>query len=149
MQRSEALHALSRGTIALLLLGGVSCSGGGPAALNPVKGKLLYKDQPIGGAVVSFHPTGGGDALAARPVGMTKEDGTFSLTTGQAEGAPAGEYVVTVVWPGEAGGKKKVMSTAPPETVDRLQGAYANRDTSSIKAEVKKGENQLEPFHLK
>jgi hypothetical protein len=72
------------------------------------------------------------------------------LTTGQKEGAPAGEYVVTVICSEEVGPRdKKVISTAPPETRDRLQGAYTNAAKSELKAEIKNGVNQLEPFHLK
>lgn len=126
----------------------LSCSGGG--GLNPVQGKVLYKNQPIQGALVSFHPKGPSDLTTHRSVGATREDGSFTLTTGQSEGAPAGEYVVTVIWSAEVAPKNpKVISTAPPETFDRLGGAYSNPATSTIKVEIKKGVNQLEPFHLK
>jgi hypothetical protein len=125
-------------------LGCLSCSGG--AALNPVHGKVLYKDQPAGGAVVTFHPEGGTSVTAIPTVGRTNEDGTFTLTTGDKEGAPAGTYVVTVIWPEEV--KPKGITTAPPESRDRLQGKYAEARGSALKVEIKKGDNQLEPFRL-
>jgi hypothetical protein len=122
------------------------CGGG----LNPVQGTVLYKNQPLKGALVTFHPKGVNEITAVRPVGLTDEDGTFRLTTGQKEGAPAGEYVVTVICSEEIAPRdKKVISTAPPETRDRFQGAYANAATSKLKAEIKNGANQLQPFDLK
>jgi hypothetical protein len=128
-------------------LGCLSCSGGDP--LNPVRGQVLYKNEPLKGALVTFHPKGANAVTAVRPVGLTGEDGTFTLTTGQKEGAPAGEYVVTVICSEAvkppAG---KGFSTAPPETRDRLKGAYADREKSTLKVEIKKGNNQLEPFPL-
>ena len=66
----------------------LSCSS--DSGLQPVQGKVLYKNQPIAGALVTFHPKGATDVRTLRPVGMTKEDGTFTLTTGDKEGAPAG-----------------------------------------------------------
>jgi hypothetical protein len=127
----------------------LSCSGG--SGLNPVQGTVLYKDQPLKGAVVTFHPKGADDITAIRPVGLTKEDGTFTVTTGQNEGAPAGEYIVTFICSEVVGikGDKQAFSTAPPETQDMFQGAFADRQTSSFKVEIKKGPNQLEPFQLK
>src|SRR5947209_5994423 len=76
-----------------------SCSGG-CASLNPVQGKILYKGQPLKGAVLTFHPKGGGKNITVDPpIGTSGEDGSFRLTTGNKEGAPAGEYVVTLICP--------------------------------------------------
>jgi hypothetical protein len=111
---------------------------------------LFYKNQPMQGALVTFHPKGADDLRTIRPVGLVKEDGTFALMTGQQSGAPAGEYVVTVIWSEEVTPRgKKGFSTEPPDSQDRLRGAYANQATSTLRAEIKKGANQLEPFHLK
>ena len=141
--------SVARWLLALLVgLGCLSCSGN--AGPNPVQGKVLYKDQPLKGVLVTFHPKAGADLTTHLPVGLTKDDGTFTLTTGQNEGAPAGEYVVTFLCSEEVETKgKKALSTAPPETQDRFQGAYANRATSTFLVEIKKGANQLEPFRLK
>jgi hypothetical protein len=122
----------------------LSCSGG--SALNPVHGKVLYKNQPLKGALVTFHPKGPTDINTVRPVGLTGEDGTFNVTTANKEGAPAGEYVVTLICSEQV--KKKAVGTEPPETRDRFGGTYARQDASKIKVEIKKGVNQLEPFNL-
>ena|SRR5437870_4668233 len=127
---------------------GLSCTH--DSGLHPVQGKVFYKDQPLGGVLVTFHPKGASDIRTVRPVGLTREDGTFTLTTGQQEGAPAGEYVVTFICSETVvpKGGAKVISSAPPETKDRFQGAYSNLETSTFKIEIKKGPNQLEPFRL-
>jgi hypothetical protein len=138
----------------------LSCSGG--PKLNPVKGKVLYKGNPIAGAVVVFHLKGADDLKAVPPTGVTRdvpkveteeglvlseEYGTFTLTTGQKEGAPAGEYVVTITWP-KPNREEGKMSITPIETSDQLKGAYAN-PAKGFKVEIKNGDNQLEPFNLK
>jgi hypothetical protein len=134
----------------LLALCCLSCSRGG--ALHPVRGKVLYKNQPIAGVVVTFHPKLE-DMHTLLPVGQTKEDGTFTLRTGPNEGAPAGEYVITFIHPQQAEpqGKKKGMTMTmqrfTPE--DRFKGVYAQRSSSKFWAEIRTGTNELEPFQLK
>lgn len=124
-------------------------SGGG--AFEPVQGKVFYQNQPLHGAVVTFHPKGGAkDLRIARPIGLTGEDGTFTLTTEKHEGAPAGEYVVTVICPQPVAPKSRIgFSTEPPDSRDRFRGAYANPAKSQLKVVIKNGANQLEPFRLK
>src|SRR5262249_11617132 len=126
-----------------------SCSRG--PALNPVQGKVIYKDQPLKGAVVTFHPKEGDKYHTVRPVGLTNEDGTFTLKTGEKDGAPAGEYVVTFICSEltDAPAGTKIITTGAPETRDRLEGAYANAATSNLKITIRSGNNQLEPFQLK
>ncbi len=132
--------------VGLFSLTGLSCSGGG---LNPVEGKVIYKGQPLDGALVSFHPKGQTDFRTVSSVGYTKNDGTFTLTTGPKDGAPAGEYVVTITCSREVKRAGNGISTSLPETEDTLQGAYSNRDRSQIHVTVKSGKNKLEPFDLK
>jgi hypothetical protein len=145
----KPLSHLSHGLLGLLLL--LPCGCGSGSALNPVKGKVTFKNEPLKGAVVTFHPKGATDVKTIRPVGLTDEKGEFTLTSGQKEGAMAGEYVVTIICSEEVTpkGGKKVISTGPPETRDRLQGAYAEHTKSTLNVEVKPGPNQLEPFVLK
>ena len=78
------------------------------------------------------------------------EQGKFTLHTGNYEGAPAGDYDVTVIKSVtlDGGAKGKQISTAPPETTDALKGAYADKSKSGLRANVKEGANKLEPFRL-
>jgi hypothetical protein len=130
-------------------LGCLACSGG--ERLNSVQGKVLHKNKPAAGILVTFHPTGANQITAVRPVGTTGEDGTFTLTTGTKDGALAGSYVVTLVWPKEMAPRKKEkgpISRERSETRDRLDGAYANPKKSAFKVQIKEGINQLDPFQL-
>jgi hypothetical protein len=133
---------------ALLSLVSVSCSGSSET-LYPVQGKVLHNNQPLAGALVSFHPKSGSDVKTMIPTGLTKEDGTFTVATGDKPGAPAGEYVVTIICSEEIKPKAGQISTGPPDTQDRLKGAFADKASSRITVEIKKGNNQLEPFELK
>jgi hypothetical protein len=126
----------------------LSCSG--QAKLNPVQGKVIYKDKPLAGAVVTFHLKGGDPIKDTPATGLTKEDGTFTVTTGQKEGARAGEYVVTIIASAPVKERKEgEITMAPPETKDRLNGAYANKDRSKLTAQIKDGPNEVPPFVLK
>lgn len=129
------------------LIGLVGCSGSDK--LNPVTGTVHHKDKPLAGALVTFHPKGPVDFKSIPSTGLTKDDGTFSLTTGDKAGAPAGEYLVTIICSETVAGKPGVISTGPPDSKDRLNGAYANKDASKIAVIVKPGENRLDPFQLK
>ncbi len=121
------------------------------SALAPVEGKVLVKDQPAEGVLVTFHPKDPPDPVTAtRPVGRTGADGTFTLSSGAKEGVAPGEYVVTFIWPKETRPRAPgtiVMGT--PETRDDFDGAYVDALKSSFKVEVKAGPNKLQPFVLK
>jgi hypothetical protein len=109
----------------------------------------MYKNKPVDGATVSFHLVGGG-LTSAVPAAQTDDDGTFTLQTGMKEGAPAGEYIVTVIWPKvvEPKGKPRIRMGEKPETVDRFKGAYASVDRSKIKLEVKSSSSMLPTINL-
>ena len=124
----------------------LACSG--RESLQDVRGQVLFQKQPGKGVLVTFHPK---DATitVVRPTGFTDDAGRFNLTTGDKPGARPGEYTVTFIWPEEVVDKaKKTISTEPPDSRDRLNGAYADPQKSSFKVEIKKGPNELEPFHL-
>jgi hypothetical protein len=115
--------------------------------LNPVHGKVIYEGMPLAGALVSFHPE---DDKQEPATGFTKEDGTFSVVTGDVEGAREGTYRITVMCQVPVKVKKEGMSFGgTEETEDRLKGAYANRGKSPFTVAIKDGPNQLEPFDLK
>jgi hypothetical protein len=123
--------------VAALLI--ASC-GGGPK-LYPVRGKVLYLDQPAEGATVVFQPVNSGPD-SAMPSGTVGADGMFTLRTHpHGEGAPAGEYVVVVTWlPPNA----REFETPP----NKLPGKYSSPTDSPLRATVKPGTNELEPFRL-
>lgn len=110
--------------------------------LQPASGKLLINGEAAEGASLIFAPASGADfdARGTRPKGTVGSDGTFRLTTYQAnDGIPVGEYQVGVIWLGE------------PESDlawDKLGGRLADPMQTGLTVTVVEGENQFEPFTL-
>jgi hypothetical protein len=129
--------------IALVVLGlaGASCGPKGPK-LHPVRGKVLYLDKAPEGATIVFQPTGNPAPDAPKPSGVVAADGTFTLKTyPHGEGAPAGDYAVLITWlPPDA------RSLENP--VNKLPARYADPSSPQLKATVKEGPNEIEPFKL-
>src|SRR5262245_25757066 len=103
-----ALAPLSAGCLLL-----ASCGPGRPP-VYPVRGQILDGDnKPAADALVIFHPVNPAPAGAPKPTGRTDERGHFTLTThDKGDGAPEGEYAVTVEWRLP---KKGPFDPAPPD----------------------------------
>ena len=89
--------------------------------------------------------------LAKEKSSRRMRDGFFSLKTYVLhDGAPAGDYMVTVEWPGDDPGVP--VDRDDPEYVpfgpDRLKGRYADPESSGFRATVIEGRNQVGPFEL-
>jgi hypothetical protein len=110
----------------------------------PVHGTVLYQGKPAVGAEVAFHPVGEVSAKALCPSGTVDKDGHFSLCTHEGgDGAPAGEYAVTIVW-----------LSPPPRNMpdepgpDRLNGRFNNQSRPAWRIQVKSQPNELPLFQL-
>jgi hypothetical protein len=112
-----------------LLLAGC---GGAREPLYPVHGKVLdAQERPATGALVIFNPLDQDRIGVSKPVGRVAEDGEFRLTTyTEEDGAPSGEYAVTILWPGE---KKAPFAPAAP---DQLKGTYADPKSPKLRFTV-------------
>jgi hypothetical protein len=111
--------------------------GSGQKPAVPVQGQLFYKNsQPTAGAVVVFHPIPADPSpTAIKPTGEVQVDGSFTLTTYKADdGAPAGEYAVTVFWLEKKAGPK--LGEDRGLAKDRLDGRYNSATTTRLKASV-------------
>lgn len=113
-------------------------------AVHPVQGKVFVQKKPAVRAFVLFVPLNEpANSTDPRPHAEVKEDGSFALSTyGDDDGAPPGEYVVTIIWPGRA------IADAQEDVDDRLYGRYADPKRSKLRATVKEGKNELDPFQL-
>jgi hypothetical protein len=111
--------------------------------VNPVSGQVFVNGQPATNATVIFYPQNQGEAKAY-PNAIVEADGSFKLTTfNKEDGAPEGEYTVTIVW---SDSRREEGETI--EGPDKLQGRFATAANSTLKATVKKGKNQLPRFDL-
>ena len=82
-----------------------------------------------------------------KPRGTTDADGKFQLRTYHGgDGAPAGEYTVTIYWPGPYSPKMAVEDQIPP---DRLGERFMNPAVSPLRATVAGGPTMLRPFEIK
>jgi len=85
---------------AVLVLPLLVCLGCGPSAgnLNPVKGKITFKDgKPLTkGAVVLRPNTAKGNTSKFEPMGTIGPDGSYEVYTQQQPGAAAGTYFIHI-----------------------------------------------------
>ena len=124
----------------------LAACGGDRVKVYPVRGGVFFRDRPAPGATVVFHPVASTDPKAPRPSGVVAADGTFTLSTfALDDGAPAGDYVVAIVWLTPA----PATATASAERGNRLPQVYADPKSSPLRATVKEGPNVLDPFKLK
>ena len=101
--------------------------------LYAVEGKVLVDGEPAENLNVAFHPLDGDKNLFC-PVGRTNSKGIFHLMTrSNSDGAPAGEYRVTLVWPD---GLIDECECPDPALHDRLKGLYAKADKSKFQVRV-------------
>jgi len=93
------------------------------------------------GAQVYFLPLGAAiDSRGSRPYAAVGQDGTYSMTTYKAfDGAPPGEYAVTVVWP---------TNQHTPSSPDRLGNKFDSIEEAPLKVNIIKGKNVIPPFNL-
>jgi len=79
-----------------------------------------------------------------RPVAHANEGGFFDLTTyEEGDGAPAGQYAVTVEWRRPA----RAEDNAPP--ANQLPARYSRPDSTPLHVRIDAGTNELPPLELK
>jgi hypothetical protein len=127
--------------LAVLVSAMLTTGCGGKKAVYPVHGVVLDgKNKPAKGTVLVFHPANGDTTSAAKPVGTVGDNGEFVLTTYQnGDGAPAGDYVVTIIRP------TPKRTPLDREGGDLLRGRYADPAASKITFTVEKGADNEVP----
>src|SRR5947209_451117 len=100
---------------------------GSRTSLYPVRGEVFVKGRPAEGALVVFHPVAAHDPAAGRPRGIVAADGSFQLSTyTKADGAPPGDYIVTINWLDHDKRKEE-------QVPDKLKGHYTSPNTSKLR----------------
>jgi hypothetical protein len=125
--------------VAVLLAG---CAKSTRKPVFPARGQVFIDGKPVAGATVFFVPVEiDPDGIA--PFGVTDATGAFTLTTYLTfDGAPAGEYVVTIRAPGPP------RSTDEEQGPDRLKGRYNDATKPKLRATIEKKPNEIPPFQL-
>jgi hypothetical protein len=139
MTLRRVISAVVLATVVLLL---PSC-GSSRKPVYPVTGHLFLKKKPAVGATVILHPVDAKPGDTFKPAGRVDEQGEFHLTTySKDDGAPEGEYVMTVEW------RAPKRSPFDAHQVDRLQGLYSDPKTSTLRARVDRQTVELQPIEL-
>jgi hypothetical protein len=111
----------------------------------PAKGKLMMGDEPVPNATLTFHPVKKfpREVAQIRPSAHTNKDGTYEVSTyGSNDGAPAGDYSVTVSWRGAEPNLRN-------EEEDELAPVqFRNATTTGFKTTLKEGENTIQVFNM-
>lgn len=128
--------------VALSLAG---CGGSGKPEAVPAGGKVMFNKTTVPvGALVVFHPPDPATEkrIGGKPFAKVKDDGTFALTTyAEGDGAPEGEYGVTIDWrPATKGTKLSLDSESGASGPSKLNPRYGNPQQPVLKATVKKGD---------
>jgi hypothetical protein len=121
----------------------------------PVQGAIRFQGEPASGAFVVFHREGspvtqgpakseGTTAEPINPSAQVNPDGSFLVTTFRGgDGAPAGDYRVTVQWH-----KSILQDDTPVAGPNVLPPEYGDPKTTPLKVTVKPEANTVEPWTI-
>jgi hypothetical protein len=103
---------------------------------------MFNKTTPAVGALVVFHPVDPARAkTGGNPFGKVRDDGTFALTTyAEGDGAPEGEYGVTIDWRPAPRDQKLSLGDGGGAGPSKLNPKYGNPQQPVLRATVKVGE---------
>jgi len=130
-------------TLCLAFFMVTGCGQSGPK-LHPVRGTVLVNKKPAAEALVFMHRKGRNSLEEQVPFGKADKDGSFKVMNGNSgEGAPEGEYTLTVYWPDMS--KPEDGNGGRP---DALNGAYDKVAQSKLTFTVKSGQNTIPTLEL-
>lgn len=147
LARPRRVSLLGASWIAILALAAVTgCntkSGPERVPTFPVSGTISFQGKPIPGAFVALHPKATQENVPS-PRANVGADGSLQVTTYDGgDGAPEGEYVVTVEWYKPIKNGADVISG--PNVIPKK---YASAQTSDITIKVAAQENTIPPIKL-
>ena len=140
------------GRLALLgamLLVAVGCgSSDTRPSVYQTTGKISFKGAAPAGAIVALHPKDQA-AFTGCPVvpsGLVKPDGSFDLTSfAPGDGAPPGDYVLTVEWHKTSSGSEENRVLGP----NLLPVQYSKQQTSPVAVTIAERPNEIQPIVIK
>jgi len=129
--------------VALVIL--VGCGGQDHPRCFPVRGQVLAGDRPLAEATVLLHPLFESAPVIPRPIARTDADGRFEISTfGTHDGAPPGEYAITV----ELRENRTVGEEVIRDGRNLLPSRYSDARQSDLRCEVVAGNNDIPPLQL-
>jgi hypothetical protein len=116
----------------------------GRGPVYPVEGKVTIAGEVPEGALVVLYPVSAADGDVVRPSGKVRKDGSFRLTTFEADdGAPKGNYTATIQW------NKLINRGADFVAGPNIAPAeYARQESSPWKVTVEGRANTLPPREI-
>jgi hypothetical protein len=112
---------------------------------HPVHGKVTSKGKPLAEAMVLLHRKSGDVEGNQKPMAIARADGAFDLTTYRpGDGAPLGEYTITVELPALQKGGEEPVRNGP----NTLPLKFSKPSTSPLKYTVVEGENEIPPINI-
>ena len=137
--------ALTLGLLKTTIIAGlVAFASAVTAEVYPVVGNVAVDGVAPTGAVVRLNPLVADRWVAVAPTGVVESDGSFRIKTlGYRDGAPAGEYAVTIHWQ-----PQHVTEIGVSRGANLLPINYASKQTTPLSAVVLAGNNQLPAFYV-
>lgn len=145
----DACDLRDRRVVLLLLAAGMAgCSNDGQVPVYPVSGRVGVEGESPAGALLVFHPQSAPQKPGVeipKPVGRVQSDGTFKLTTySENDGAPAGDYSVTVEW------RPLVKQDGDMKAGPNVIGdEYGKPESTPLHVNVGTSSKSLDPIELK
>jgi hypothetical protein len=122
------------------------CAGKQGPVSYPVRGNVTLNGKPLAEAFIVLHRIGGDVEGNQKPIAYSSADGTFVISTLKSgDGAPPGEYAITVVLNALTTGGEEPVRNGP----NTLPPKYAKPETSGLKFRVTEGENEIPGIALK
>ena len=135
----DRLTVLAAPAAISLLLSGCGKAKTNRTPVYPAAGKIVFGGQSLEGALVVLHPKGPASPAAWKPTAKVQADGTFRFSTyDTADGAPPGEYVVTISLQRAV----RVEGEFLPGP-NLLPAKYSLPTTSDISVRIAEGQNDL------
>ncbi len=133
---------LAQLAICMLLLAGC-----GRAPLTPVNGKVAYKGFNLQSGVIVFTPDATRGERGSIAVAKIREDGSYTLTTGEAAGATPGWYRITVsALSNTSFSQPTGQGFTYPQSL--LPEKYRDPELSQLTCEIKSGRTNNIDFNL-
>ncbi len=156
----SAVPRILSGLSVLLVFAAPGCTS--YTGVTKVTGTVTMDDAPLSGAHVQFMPGHRDDMHLGEFGGVSGSDGKFEILLGPNKGkfAQPGRFIVVVTKGAGIGAPpatdlkdedrtKELMKMGPGTGGGILPAIYGDRTKSPFKADLKEGENEVGPFHLK